>query len=227
MPFEKLFPSSTCSGMESETRAEWPQQTNDVLQPELVPPTLLGMLELRAGLEDDLIKIRSLVAAMQARRPLDLPAILGSLRYADRLVAKLPVPNAPVPETISRFDKQRLVKWMSEFSIAGQDAICSSVTLIRNVRAAELGLLLILERYEQQTRAAIHVLDEHLLESEPQSLEEACGLLTFIGGLLAADTTIDYPFFASLVVECARVIETNIGISAKASGVTQESTLAY
>jgi hypothetical protein len=227
MPFEKLFPSPTCSGMESETRAERPHQTNDVRQPELVPPTLLGVLELRAGLEDDLLKIRSVVAAIQARRSVDLQAILNSLRYADRLAAHVPLSNAPAPETISRFDKRRLVKWMSEFSIAGQDAIWSSVTLIRNVRDDELGLLLILERFDQQTRIAIHTLDEHLLESEPQSLEEACGLLTFIGGLLAADTTIEYAFFATLVVECTRIIEMNIGSSGKASAATQKSTFAH
>jgi hypothetical protein len=216
MLLEEPSSSLTCSGMRGDMRTEWCELPEYLPRPEAKPLDLLGMLELRAGLEDDLITVRSVVTAIQGRKPVDLAAILKSLRYADRLAAQLTRPIPPFAKNTSRFEKQRLLGWMSEFSIAGRDAVCSSVTLVQSIRDTELDLLLILERHERETRMAIHSLDEHVLESEPKSVEEACGLLTHIGGLLTADTTIDYSFFSTLVVECVRVIEANTGISATA-----------
>jgi hypothetical protein len=225
MPLEANFPLPASSVADGKNGSEWLRDMSCFLRSEKIALSLRSALELRAGLEDDLMTIRSLVAAMQARKPMDLPAILHSLRYAGSFVAHSPSPspspnpnpnpNAPKPETRNRFDKQRLLKWMSEFSVAGQDAIYSSVTLMQGIRDAELGTLLVLERYEHNIRMAIHQLDEHLLESEPQTVAEACGLLAFVAGLLAADTTIDYPFFASLVLDCVGIIETNTGIAVK------------
>jgi hypothetical protein len=169
--------------------------------------SFVDLLAIRRTLECDLTAIRAAVSDIRYGRDIDLHMILGSLRFrtlgSDQLWTELGLTRIRRPSG----SRQKLIDWVVKSSGHDPDFVLTLAEIYARVGKVETALLDRLERAEDHIRDRMRLLDQTFLDCRPTTVEEACGLLSFVAGLLACDS-MDDGFYSRLITDCVDVLST-------------------